>query len=214
LEANKIKLSTVIISIAVIVIVEITTRLLITHNHLAHLTGLGLARLAEIILLLIIVKVWQQHLSTIGLASSKIYYGIKKGLVWAVAFGVAAGIVLLIIHLVGINLSGLFQMRLPSESSRLVTFLLVGALIAPIAEEIFFRGILYSFFRRWGIPTAVILSTILFILPHSSGTTLPVTQLIGGILFAVSYEIEKNLWVPIMIHSLGNLAIFTLALLI
>ncbi|MGD8962327.1 MAG: CPBP family intramembrane metalloprotease, partial [Desulfobacterales bacterium] len=81
-------------------------------------------------------------------------------------------------------------------------------------EEIFFRGILYSFFRRWGIPTAVILSTILFILPHSSGTTLPVTQLIGGILFAVSYEIEKNLWVPIMIHSLGNLAIFTLALLI
>ncbi|MGD9174197.1 MAG: CPBP family intramembrane metalloprotease [Desulfobacterales bacterium] len=214
MEANKIKLSTVIISIAVIVIVEITTRLLITHNHLAHLTGLGLARLAEIILLLIIVKVWQQHLSTIGLASSKIYYGIKKGLVWAVAFGVAAGIVLLIIHLVGINLSGLFQMRLPSESSRLVTFLLVGALIAPIAEEIFFRGILYSFFRRWGIPTAVILSTILFILPHSSGTTLPVTQLIGGILFAVSYEIEKNLWVPIMIHSLGNLAIFTLALLI
>ena len=123
METNKIKLNTVIISITVIVIVEITTRLLITHNHLAHLTGLGLARLAEIILLLMIVKVWQQHLSTIGLASSKIYYGIKKGLVWAVAFGVAAGIVLLIIHLVGINLSGLFQMRLPSESSRLVTFI-------------------------------------------------------------------------------------------
>jgi membrane protease YdiL (CAAX protease family) len=89
-------------------------------------------------------------------------------------------------------------------------------LIGPIAEEIFFRGILYGFFRRWGIPAAVILSTFLFVLSHShtSGPAIPVTQLIGGILFAVAYEIEKNLLVPITIHSLGNLAIFTLALLI
>ncbi len=214
MEANKIKLSTVIISIAVIVVVELTARILISRNLIGYFTGLGLARLAETILLLIIVKAQQQNISTIGLAISKVYNGLKKGLIWAVSFGAAAGIVLLIIHLVGINLSGLFQMRLPSESNRLITFLLVGALIAPIAEEIFFRGILYGFFRRWGIPTAVILSTILFILPHSSGTTIPVTQLIGGILFAVSYEIEKNLWVPITIHCLGNLAIFTLALLI
>ena len=211
MEANKIKLGTVIISVAVIVVVELTARILISRNLLAHFTGLGLARLAEIILLLIIVKAQQQNIATIGLALPKFYSGLKKGLIWAVSFGVAAGIVLLIIHLAGINLSGLFQMRLPSESSRLITFLLVGALIAPIAEEIFFRGILYGFFRRWGIPTAVILSTILFILPHSSGTAIPVTQLIGGILFAVSYEIEKNLWVPITIHCLGNLAIFTLA---
>lgn len=214
MEANKIKLGTVIISIAVIVVVELTARILISRNLLAHFTGLGLARLAEIILLLIIVKAQQQNIATIGLALPRVYSGLKKGLIWAVSFGVAAGIVLLIIHLAGINLSGLFQMRLPSESNRLITFLLVGTLIAPIAEEIFFRGILYGFFRRWGIPTAVILSTILFILPHSSGTTIPVTQLIGGILFAVSYEIEKNLWVPITIHCLGNLAIFTLAAII
>jgi hypothetical protein len=53
-------------------------------------------------------------------------------------------------------------------------------------------------------------------LPHSqsSGLALPITQLIGGILFAVAYEIEKNLLVPITIHCLGNLAIFILSLLI
>ena len=38
--------------------------------------------------------------------------------------------------------------------------------------------------------------------------------MIGGILFAVAYEMEKNLLVPITIHVLGNLAIFTLALII
>ncbi len=81
-------------------------------------------------------------------------------------------------------------------------------LIGPIAEEIFFRGILYGFFRRWGAPTAIVLSTLLFVLPHTSGSIIPVTQLIGGILFAVAYEVEKNLLVPMLIHCLGNLAIF------
>jgi hypothetical protein len=38
--------------------------------------------------------------------------------------------------------------------------------------------------------------------------------MIGGILFAVAYELEKNLLVPIIIHVLGNLAIFVLALII
>ena len=66
---------------------------------------------------------------------------------------------------------------------------------------------------RWGIPFAVLLSTLLFVMPHapSFGSAIPITQLIGGILFAVSYEVEKNLLVPITIHCLGNLAIFTLA---
>ena len=108
----------------------------------------------------------------------------------------------------------LFQVQLPDDSRSLVAFFLTGALVAPLAEEIFFRGILYGFFRRWGISVAIISSTLLFVLSHTSSNTLPVTQLIGGILFAVSYEVEKNLLVPITIHTLGNLAIFTLAAVI
>ena len=38
-------------------------------------------------------------------------------------------------------------------------------------------------------------------------------QMIGGILFAVAYEMEKNLLAPITIHILGNLAIFILTLI-
>ena len=105
-------------------------------------------------------------------------------------------------------------MQLPAGGHQLVLFFVLGALIGPIAEEIFFRGILYGFFRRWGVPAAILFSTLLFVLSHVSGTTIPITQLIGGILFAVSYEVEKNLLVPITIHSLGNLAIFSLAALI
>ena len=39
---------------------------------------------------------------------------------------------------------------------------------------------------------------------------LPLTQIVGGIVFAIAYEKEKNLMVPVTIHCLGNLAIFSL----
>jgi membrane protease YdiL (CAAX protease family) len=216
MEANEIKLNTLVISILGIAAVEFAARMLINRNLLDPLTGVGLARVAEIIFLLILIKLREKRLTTIGLASSTVYSGLKRGLIWSLSFGAAAGIVLLITYLAGIKVSALFRMQFPTESSRLVAFLLAGVLIGPLAEEIFFRGILYGFFRRWGIPLAIILSTLLFVLPHSpsSGAAIPITQLIGGILFAVSYEIEKNLLVPITIHSLGNLAIFTLAQLI
>jgi membrane protease YdiL (CAAX protease family) len=214
--ANEIKLSTLIISILGIAAVELAAQMLLSRNLVAPLTGVGLARLVEIIFLLTLIKVRENRLSIIGLSSSQIYRGFKSGFIWAISFGVAAGFVLFISYLAGFNITALFRMQLPSENKRLVTFLLVGVLIGPVAEEIFFRGILYGFFRRWGIPAAVLLSTLLFVLPHtpSSGLAIPVTQLVGGILFAVAYEIEKNLLVPITIHCLGNLAIFILGLLI
>jgi len=216
METDKIKLGTLIISIAGIAAVELLAQMLISRHLLAPLKGVGLARLAEIIFLLILIYFRENHLSVIGLSSSQVLRGIKRGFIWACSFGVAAGIVLFVLYFAGMRITALFHMQLPSESSALIPFLLVGVLIGPIAEEIFFRGILYGFFRKWGIPAAVILSTLLFVLPHShtSGPVIPITQFIGGILFAVAYEIEKNLLVPIIIHSAGNLAIFALALLI
>ncbi len=214
MEANKIKINTVIISILVIAAIEIIVRLVINQNLVAPLIGLGLARLSEIIFLLTLIKISEKGFSVIGLTSANVYKGFKKGFIWAVIFGVAAGVVLFIIYLLGINVPALFQMQLPAKNRNIFAFFLIGAFFGPLAEEIFFRGILYGFFRRWGIPAAVILSTLLFVLSHTSGPAIPVTQLIGGILFAVAYEIEKNLLVPIIIHVLGNLAIFTLALIL
>lgn len=214
MEAKEIKLSSAIISILVIAVIEIAAQLLISRQLIGPLTGLGLARFAEITFLLVLIKKREKSLSAIGLVSSRIYAGLKKGLIWAVLFGFAAGILLSVSYLLGINVPALFQMQLPAGIPEFATFFLIGAIIGPVAEEIFFRGILYGFFRKWGILAALILSTLFFVLPHTSGNRIPVTQLIGGILFAVSYELEKNLLVPITIHSLGNLAIFSLAAVI
>ena len=216
MEANKIKLSTVFFSIIGIAVVEIVARLLIKQNLVEPLTvaELGPVRIAQIIFLLILIKIREKSLFPIGLTSTGAYQGIKKGLTWAVIFGAAAGLALLIINLLGTNVLKLFQMQLPADGYKLIVFFLVGAFIAPVAEEIFFRGILYGFFRRWGVLPALVLSMLFFVLSHPSRHTIPVTQIIGGILFAVAYEMEKNLLVPITIHILGNLAIFTIAVVI
>lgn len=214
MDAGKIKINTLIISILIIAAVEIIVRPLINQNVVTPMFGLGLARLLEIILLLLLVKFNEKGFSTIGIASTRVHKGLKKGLIWAVIFGLAAGGILLILYLLRIHVAAFFRMPLPAHRRDLVAFFFIGAMIAPLAEELFFRGILYGFFRRWGISVAIIISTLLFVLSHAPGNTLPVTQLVGGILFAVSYEVEKNLLVPVTIHILGNLAIFTLAAIV
>jgi membrane protease YdiL (CAAX protease family) len=91
-------------------------------------------------------------------------------------------------------------------------FVLIGGVLSPVTEEIFFRGILYGFFRRWGVFIALVLSTGIFLLAHPLRSGIPVPQLVGGILFAVAYEVEGCLMVPITIHCLGNLSIFSISL--
>jgi len=110
------------------------------------------------------------------------------------------------IFLFGINPLDLIDGSPPGGGGReILLLLLVGAFIAPAAEEIFFRGILYGFLRQWGVAPAMIVSTLLFVLIHPHPSSI---QAVGGLLFALSYEIEKKLMTPVIIHILGNTALF------
>jgi membrane protease YdiL (CAAX protease family) len=80
-----------------------------------------------------------------------------------------------------------------------------------VTEEIFFRGILYGFFKRWGKWTAIVLSSLIFVLFHPlNGFPLP--QAVGGVVFALAFSTSQSLLAPITIHVLGNLALFALSL--
>jgi hypothetical protein len=70
---------------------------------------------------------------------------------------------------------------------------MVGAGVAPIAEEIYFRGLVFGYLRRWGPVAAILGSTLLFVAVHPDLQHIPFPQIVGGLLFALSYEIEKNL---------------------
>jgi len=210
MEANKITLKTLTISIAAVFAIETVFRLAISGQPGSPLSALGIIRCLEALLLVFIAGRFEEKPNAIGLSRSKMLPGFVRGLIWSVCFGIAAGVLFLVLFAAGINPLKLVNTPLPSAPGQIFIFFLVGGVIGPVWEEIFFRGIIFGFFRRWGVYAAILISTALFVLPHYDGHHLPLTQIVGGIVFAVAYEKEKSLIVPVTIHCLGNMAIFSL----
>lgn len=107
----------------------------------------------------------------------------------------------------------------------LLVQLLAGALIAPIAEEIVFRGFAVTAWRRTiGAQRAVIRAALLFALAHvvaiqaasfgeavgliavGMGTRLPVAYALGRLFVA-----KGSLWAPIGLHAAFNAVLLVLA---
>ncbi|MDO9264498.1 MAG: CPBP family glutamic-type intramembrane protease [Desulfosalsimonadaceae bacterium] len=187
--------------------------------HLSPLLLIGFARCVEILVILLIFYVSKNGVSAVGLSRHRMIRGIRNGLIWSAGFGVLASLGGVILFLWGMDPVALIHVGLPQTRSGVVLFFVVGGVIAPIAEEIFFRGVIYGFLRRsvfggmnhWGLWPALIISTALFVMAHQVGSGIPLPQLVGGVVFCLAYEIEKSLFTPIIIHSLGNLALFTLS---
>lgn len=210
METTRIEVKTLLLCAAGIFSIEVLAAFISSavQSNLMILTGI--VRLSEILLIILVVASFGNGISSIGLSRSKIAAGLGRGLVWAASFGLVAAIAGLIFWAGGKNPLKLIQTSVPSGSVEIGLLFIIGGLIGPVAEEMFFRGILYGFFRRWGIPIALIGSTLIFVLFHPV-QGMAVTQIVGGIVFAVAYEIEGNLMVPITIHALGNTTIFALS---
>jgi hypothetical protein len=213
MEAKKIQIKTLFLCLAAVFSVELGLRV-VTSKPIYHpMLILGGARLLEIVLIILIALTWGNGLSSVGLARSEMVSGLKKGLIWSAVLGAITALACVGLFAASINPLTFIRARLPTQTSDLIFFFIVGGMLGPVAEELFFRGILYGFLRRWGVIVAIVLSTLIFVLCHPINSGIPVTRLLGGILFAVAYEISGSLIVPITIHVLGNLAIFTLSLM-
>jgi len=212
METKEIELKILFLCVAAVIAVELGTWVVISKSGYHPMLILAGARLLQILRIILIVLTWGKGLPSIGLARSEMVSGLKKGLLWSAGFGAIASIACVGLFAASMNPLTLLKAPLPSQTVDLVLFFIVGGMLGPVAEEVFFRGILYGFLRRWGVIVALILSTLIFVLCHPLGHGIPVSRLVGGLLFAAAYEIGGSLIVPITIHALGNLAIFTISL--
>lgn len=112
-----------------------------------------------------------------------------------------------------------------SHSLKVASLLLV-VMVAPIAEELFFRGFLYQALRRWrGVRGAIVLSGVLFGAAHlrvgdligglakgdlarfiSAMLIVPSTMVLGWVL-AYLFERQRSLRAPMVAHGLYNLVV-------
>ena len=167
-------------------------------------------RTLQSLVILALAKFQAGGVHVFGLDTKHLLSGLKKGMLWSAAFGAAAGLACLLLIVFGQQPLAMIRSPLPGEASQRFLFFLVGGIAAPVAEEFVFRGLVFGYLRRWSLPAAILISTALFAAFHLP--TIPVTQVVGGLVFAVAYHTSKSLMTPIVIHILGNLAIFTLSL--
>jgi hypothetical protein len=168
---------------------------------------LTITRLVELAGILILFRACEKRLPA-GMETRLAWIrGLRRGVVWSGSFAVLTAVLWGILILVNTPVPMKFQFTLPDSPVQRLMILSAAILLGPATEEVFFRGVVYGFLRRWGVLPALVLSTAAFALAHGGPHFATLPRWIGGLLFAAAYEAEKNLWVPLTIHVLGNAAL-------
>ncbi len=83
-------------------------------------------------------------------------------------------------------------------------FVLASVILAPLAEEVLFRGFLFAGFRqRFGWVKALLLSSAIFASFHLQLVAFIPTFLLGAVL-AFTYQRSNSIWPGIILHFLVN----------
>ena len=135
----------------------------------------------------------------------------RKGLALALAGGLA--MVLLMVEIT--RLIELLPWQIPDQAAaeainragswrEFLPVLFSVAVVAPVSEEVFFRGYCFPLFRvTWGPKKGAILSALFFGAMHFDFWRLLPLAVAGWILNLL-YEKTGSLWVPIIAHSVWN----------
>ncbi|HEX7561172.1 MAG TPA: type II CAAX endopeptidase family protein [Candidatus Humimicrobiaceae bacterium] len=90
--------------------------------------------------------------------------------------------------------------------------IVVTAVIAPLCEEVYFRGFLYPAFRKsFGVVIGIFLSSVVFAAAHLDLFSFFPIMVIGWIL-AFMYEKTKSIFPVIFLHSIYNLTLILILL--
>lgn len=86
--------------------------------------------------------------------------------------------------------------------------LLGAGFLVPIAEELYFRGLLHTWF--WGktdrVWLRVLASSAIFALGHADSISVVAASSVIGIVNAIAYERTRSLFIPIVVHITTNSA--------
>jgi membrane protease YdiL (CAAX protease family) len=130
---------------------------------------------------------------------------------WGGAYAVliAYGALLLALDGIGVNVSAFEEGNaLPADLARspqvLLLFAIAVVAVAPISEELFFRGLLFRGLRGyWRMAPSLALSGLAFGLFHlTPGVLLPFALI--GMLFGWANEQTRSLWTSIVAHTAFN----------
>ena len=112
-----------------------------TRTNLSRLWLILSVRIGQTIAVTGLTVLQTGGLQNLGLGRNSITKGIRHGLLWSAGFAAVAGIMFLGAFMAGTNPLSWVRTPLPETASHCVLFFFVGGIVAPVAEEVFFRGV-------------------------------------------------------------------------
>lgn len=105
-----------------------------------------------------------------------------------------------------------FDFPLPEDVLSILLYGVLICVVAPITEELLFRGAILNTLSRYGTVFAVVISSLLFSLLHMNLDQIPFTFLAGLIFGFLAIKTGSTVY-PILLHAINNTAAFVLTLL-
>jgi membrane protease YdiL (CAAX protease family) len=176
----------------------------------ATLWLLNVANIVSIALIIaVVLGFYKDKLASLGFTTKKIPKALLYGVIGFIVAFIIAGIVgYPIQQQFGVDPTQEALSQTASVPGLLPLLFLSGVIIAPIAEEIVFRGYLYKAFRdRFKPSYAIFLSAALFSAIHLE-LLAAAPLFVIGIVLAYVYEKTGNLMAPITLHVLNNAVAF------
>ncbi|CAG7841131.1 hypothetical protein CLOHAE12215_02555 [Clostridium haemolyticum] len=88
---------------------------------------------------------------------------------------------------------------------------ILGVILAPIMEELIFRGIMFNRLKmRWGAGVAIIISSIIFGLLHMDLAI--IGAVLFGIMMCILYMKTRNILTTMAIHFINNLVFISISM--
>ncbi len=85
-----------------------------------------------------------------------------------------------------------------------ISMTLLGGIVTPFAEELFFRGILFRWMAdKWNLWVGIIVSSLVFGAVHLEPAVAISTSVIGAVMAWFTWK-TKSLWPAVTIHVLNN----------
>jgi len=167
-------------------------------------------------------------LEVFGILASVYFFGVRRknyqigvlgflptSLVWSIWAAITALVFIPIVGFIALGVQ--LILGLPLENPQLdflvpqdfsvsgaVLMIILGGVLVPVAEEVFFRGVLYRFMRQYsGRWLAIIASSLIFGALHGD-IAVACATFVMGIVLAWFYETSGSLWPSIMIHATNN----------
>ncbi|EXG82716.1 CPBP family intramembrane glutamic endopeptidase [Cryptosporangium arvum] len=101
------------------------------------------------------------------------------------------------------NIQADYQSAADGGALALVATLLFGAVLTPLGEESYFRGVLANGLERYGPWVSVLVSAAVFAVAHGINPVMPVAFTVG-VVTALLFRRTGSLWPGVFVHAVNN----------